>query len=218
MKEIIVFGVGGNCIDILDAILELNTHARAPVYRVLGFLDDREAVWHQEFAGHMVLGPLSEAGKHPGCMFVNGIGSVRNFWKRPQIIASTGLSLDRFETIIHPRACVSRLASIGRGTVVMQNATVTAQATLGNHVTVLPNAVISHDAVIGDYTCIASGACAAGGVQVGTACYLGAGCAVNNGVKIGDSSLIGMGAVVLKDVAAGSVVVGNPARVIRKIC
>jgi acetyltransferase-like isoleucine patch superfamily enzyme len=36
-------------------------------------------------------------------------------------------------------------------------------------------------------------------------------------VTIGDSSVIGAGSVVTKDVPAGVVVAGNPARVIREI-
>ncbi len=218
MKEIIILGSGGTCVDILDAILELNRANAIPPYQVLGFLDDNPESWGKYFAGYKVLGPLSEAKRNANCCFVNGIGSFRNFWKKPQIIASTGLLLERFETIIHPRACVSQLASVGRGSVVLQNATITALATVGNHVIVLPNSVISHDAKIGDYTCIASGVCIAGGVQVGTACYLGANSSINNGVKIEDFTLIGMSAVVLKDVAAKSVAVGNPIRVIRKTC
>jgi acetyltransferase-like isoleucine patch superfamily enzyme len=37
------------------------------------------------------------------------------------------------------------------------------------------------------------------------------------GITIGENALIGAGAVVLKDVPANSVVVGNPARVMKKI-
>jgi acetyltransferase-like isoleucine patch superfamily enzyme len=36
-------------------------------------------------------------------------------------------------------------------------------------------------------------------------------------VNVGDGALVGMGAAVLKDVAGKTVVVGNPARVLRRI-
>jgi sugar O-acyltransferase (sialic acid O-acetyltransferase NeuD family) len=215
MKELIILGTGGNCIDILDAVLSLSEVETTPRYRVRGFLDDNKKSWGQEVEGYRVLGPLSDARKHADCLFVNGIGSFRNYWRKPDIIATTGLPVEAFATIVHPQASVSRFASLGPGTVVLQNATVNARAKIRSHVLILPNAVVSHDVVVGDYTCIASGACLAGGVEIGKACYLGSKCAVNNAVRMGDFSLAGLGAVVLKDVPEKTVVVGNPARALR---
>jgi sugar O-acyltransferase (sialic acid O-acetyltransferase NeuD family) len=217
-RDIIIFGTGGNCIDILDAILALAESDTTQKYRVRGFLDDNQDLWGQEIQACRVLGALSTARQYPDCWFVNGIGSFRNYWHKSAIIASAGILPERFATIVHPRASVSRFASLGPGTVVLQNATINSRAKLGSQVIVLPNAVISHDVVVGDYTCIASGACIAGNVQIGTACYLGASCAVSNGVRMGNFSLAGIGSVVLEDVAEKMVVVGNPARVLRSAC
>jgi UDP-2-acetamido-3-amino-2,3-dideoxy-glucuronate N-acetyltransferase len=44
---------------------------------------------------------------------------------------------------------------------------------------------------------------------------IGSGAAIMSGVTIGTGALVGAGAVVTKDVAAGEVVVGNPARFLR---
>lgn len=46
---------------------------------------------------------------------------------------------------------------------------------------------------------------------------IGANTTILPGVVIGENALVGAGSVVVKDVAPGSVVVGNPARVIRNI-
>jgi acetyltransferase-like isoleucine patch superfamily enzyme len=46
---------------------------------------------------------------------------------------------------------------------------------------------------------------------------IGANVTILPGVVIGENALVGAGSVVAKDVPAGAVVVGNPARVIRKI-
>ncbi|HWX20983.1 MAG TPA: NeuD/PglB/VioB family sugar acetyltransferase [Candidatus Binatia bacterium] len=216
MKDLIILGTGGNCIDILDAVLALNESGGMLQYRVRGFLDDNKEVWGQEVQGCRVLGPLSHARNYSDCLFANGIGSFHNYWRKPDIIATTGLPDEAFVSIVHPRASVSRFAALGRGTVVLQNATINSGVRVGCHVIILPNAVLSHDTVVGDHTCIASSACLAGGVQIGKACYLGAQCAVSNGVRIGDFSLAGIGAVVLQDVPPKTVVVGNPARVTRQ--
>jgi sugar O-acyltransferase (sialic acid O-acetyltransferase NeuD family) len=218
VKDIVILGTGGNCVDILDAVLALNESMPSSGYRVRGFLDDDKETWVRKVEGYPVLGPLSQAGELTDCFFVNGIGSFRNYWRKPQIIASTNIPLTRFETIVHPRASVSRFASLGSGSVVLQNATINVHAKVGNHVLILPNAVISHDVVVGDYCCIASAACIAGNVRIGNACYLGANCSVRNDLDLGDGSLVGMGAVVLEDVPQATVVAGNPARGIRSIC
>lgn len=218
MNDILIFGTGGNCIDILDAILALNESGRAPGYRVRGFLDDNKELWGQSVQGCPVLGPLSDAAKQSDCLFVNGVGSSRNYWRKPALLAALKIPEERFATIVHPQANVSRFATLGVGTVVLPMTTISSRAKVGKHVMILPNAVISHDVVVGDCTCVASGACLAGNVNIGTACYLGANCSVTNGVRMGDFSLAGIGAVVLEDVPEKTVVVGNPARVLRAAC
>lgn len=215
MKRIVIIGTGGNCIDILDTLLDINDTYGKPVYECIGFLDDNPAKWGQSFHGVKVLGPLQKANELKECTFVFGIGSVSNFWKRDVILASIGVEDDRFETIIHPSANVSRFAIVGAGTVVFQNVTVTSNARIGKHVYILPNSIVSHDDLIGDFTCIAGGVCISGHVHIGRGCYLGAGSNIKDGVKIGDACLIGMGSVVLKDVPENTIVVGSPARSIR---
>jgi maltose O-acetyltransferase len=54
-------------------------------------------------------------------------------------------------------------------------------------------------------------------ITIGDNVWLGGGVIVCPGVTIGDDSVIGAGAVVTRDIPAGVVAVGNPARVIREI-
>jgi acetyltransferase-like isoleucine patch superfamily enzyme len=49
-------------------------------------------------------------------------------------------------------------------------------------------------------------------VQIGAGAYLGSGVTVREGLKIGDAAVIGMGSVVTRDVPAGEVWLGVPAR------
>lgn len=48
-------------------------------------------------------------------------------------------------------------------------------------------------------------------------CWLGANVTILPGITVGENSIVGASAVVTKDVPANTVVVGNPARVIRKL-
>ena len=49
-------------------------------------------------------------------------------------------------------------------------------------------------------------------VRIGRNVWIGGGAIILPGVTIGDDALIGAGSVVTKDVAAGTTMVGNPAR------
>ncbi len=51
-------------------------------------------------------------------------------------------------------------------------------------------------------------------IKVGNRCFIGASTTILGGVTIGDDCIIGAGAVVRKSVPSGSVVMGNPARVV----
>lgn len=217
VSRVIIVGTGGNCLDILDTLIDINDARHAQVYECMGFLDDDESKWNKGICGVRVLGPLVTASQYTDCAFIFGIGSASNFWKRRDILAKMGLPPERFETIIHPTASVSRTAHVGRGVVIFQNATITFNAHLGDYVYVLPNNIISHDAFIGDYTCLAGGVCVSGGVRVGQSCYLGTNSAIKENIRIGNGSLIGMGSVVLSNVPENSVVVGNPARLVRHV-
>src|SRR5262245_33778831 len=161
-KDIIILGTGGNCVDILDTIDAINRASRRMKYVCRGFLDDDAEKWGKEVCGVKVLGPLSSAQNSHHYCYVNGIGSPTNFWRKQVIITKANLPIERFETLIHPTASVSRLSTIGRGVVIFQQVTITSYTHIGDQVIVLPNTVISHDDVIADYTCIAGGVCISG--------------------------------------------------------
>lgn len=217
MKPLIILGTGGNCLDILEAVLAINEEHGCAHYDCLGFLDDNPELVGSHRHGLPILGKLSEACLFRGALFVNGIGSPANYWCKPEILQRIGIALGRFATIIHPRACVSRFAEVGFGSVLLAGVCVGARARIGAHVIVLQGAIISHDCRVSDFSCIASGACLAGGVVLEEAAYVGANASVRGGVRLGAASLTGLGTVVISDVAPRQVVVGNPARILREL-
>ncbi|MBX3513884.1 MAG: acyltransferase [Xanthobacteraceae bacterium] len=52
--------------------------------------------------------------------------------------------------------------------------------------------------------------------RVGARCFIGAHSILMPGVTVGDGSIVGAGSVVTRDVPPGSIVVGNPARVVKQ--
>ena len=75
---------------------------------------------------------------------------------------------------------------------------------------------IAHNDHIGKGTFIICGTKLFGSVHVGKGTYISGGTTVKNGLRIGASSIVGLGSVVIRDVEPDNVVVGNPARVLRK--
>jgi len=67
-------------------------------------------------------------------------------------------------------------------------------------------AVLAHDMPRGLYC----------DTYIGARCFIGARSIILPGVRIGDGSIVGSGSVVTRDVPPGSIVAGNPARVIRR--
>lgn len=217
MKPFVILGVGGNCVDILDAALAQNERLGREEYRCLGFLDDAPSAAGTTVHGVPVLGPLAKLRELDNALVINGIGSTRNFWRKPVIIAAAGVPRERYLTLTHPSATVSSFARLGAGTVLLQGVVVGAGARIGDHVMVLPLSIISHDAEIGDYSIIAGGVCVNGACKVGSCCYLGSGTQIKDRIRVADYTLCGMGSNVLGDIGPSAVVAGNPARVLRPL-
>ncbi|MFZ5585155.1 MAG: NeuD/PglB/VioB family sugar acetyltransferase [Thermodesulfobacteriota bacterium] len=215
-RKLLILGVGGNCVDILDIVLDINAAAGRTLYEPAGWLDDDPDQQGAAIHGLKVLGPLALAAQLPDHLLVNGIGSPFNHLQKPAIIAKTGAGPERFATLVHPLASVSRWAELGPGAVLFPGVAVHSGARVGAQVIALANSVINHDDLIGDHVCIASGACLSGAVTVGPRAYLGSGSSVRGGLRIGEGALVGMGAVVVADVEPFCVAAGNPARIIKR--
>jgi sugar O-acyltransferase (sialic acid O-acetyltransferase NeuD family) len=212
MKQLVIIGVTGNAYDILDIVEAIN--ADNPRWEMIGFLDDTRGPWAVHL-GFPILGPLREATRWVSCAFVNAIGSDGSFRRRPEFVATTGLGTERFATLVHPAASVSRRARLGRGVYVNYGASVAGGVVVGDHVALGPGVIIGHDAVIEDHTVVAPGAVVSGSVHIEGPSYIGAHSVIRQRQHVGARALVGMGAVVVRDVAPGTTVVGNPARLLR---
>ena len=120
-----------------------------------------------------------------------------------------------FATAIHPSAVLSSHMELGSGTVVMAGVIVNPFARIRQHVILNTGCHIDHECLLGDFVHISPGAILAGNVTVGEGSWIGAGAVIKQGIRIGTHSIIGVGSVVLQDVPDNTVVVGNPAKVLR---
>jgi UDP-3-O-[3-hydroxymyristoyl] glucosamine N-acyltransferase len=75
---------------------------------------------------------------------------------------------------------------------------------------------IGHNSIIGKASQITAGTIICGRARIGKRVWVAPNVCIDSDVVVGDDAWVGMGAVVLKDVAKGTVVVGNPAKYLKK--
>jgi sugar O-acyltransferase (sialic acid O-acetyltransferase NeuD family) len=111
--------------------------------------------------------------------------------------------------------------SIGDGVILCANTVVTSDVSIGVHFHCNIYSYVAHDCRIGDFVTFAPRVSCNGRVVIEDGAYIGTGAVLKQGshakpLRIGRGAIVGMGAVVLKDVQDGEIVVGNPARPIRR--
>lgn len=76
---------------------------------------------------------------------------------------------------------------------------------------------IAHNCHLGTRSILTACAELSGGVTLGPDVWLGPNCSIKEKVVVGEGAIVGIGSVVIRDVAAWTVVGGNPARHLRDI-
>lgn len=82
---------------------------------------------------------------------------------------------------------------------------------IGSHNLLMVNTHVAHDCVIGDHNIIANNIGIAGHVTIGNHTIIGGNSGIHQFCRVDDYSLIGGASLILKDVAAFTMVSGNPA-------
>ncbi|MYM82953.1 acetyltransferase [Duganella sp. FT50W] len=196
--------------------LEVHFLAERLGRRVKGFLDDNANLAGATVLGAPVLGKIESWTAHPECEFVVAIGNPRI---RRKVVAQMGaLGTPAFATLIDPAALLDqRLVALGQGSIICAGAMFTTQITLGQHCIVNLNATIGHEATLGDFVTIAPLAAISGCVRLADLVEVGTSACVRQGVTMGPGSMLGMGGVLTKDAEANTLLIGNPARMLRQL-
>lgn len=133
--------------------------------------------------------------------------------------------LSRYNARIEPGAVIRDLVEIGDNCVIMMGAVLNIGAVIGEKTMIDMNVVVGGRAIVGKNCHIGAGAVLAGVIEPPSAepviveddVLIGANAVVLEGVKIGKGSVIAAGSVVVKDVEPFSVMVGVPAKMIKKV-
>lgn len=129
---------------------------------------------------------------------------------------SRQVGFQRLATVVDPTAVVASSASIGAGTHVNAAAVVGAVCTIGRCCNINRSASVGHHVVLEDFVSLGPGCVLCGSTRIGAGAFIGAGAVLLPKITVGENSIVGAGAVVSHDVPSRSVVLGNPARVVRE--
>jgi len=209
--EILIWGAGGHALVVADAV------RCARKFTIAGFLDEmRPERSGEAWAGATILGGLNVLSTFAGrgaFALVPGVGDTSARLRMIETASSSGFLL---ATVVHPAAVIASDVVLGAGTVALAGAIVNPSTTVGRAVILNTASSVDHDCVIEDAVHIAPGTHLGGRVRVGRGAWIGIGAIVRDGVTIGENAVVGAGAVVIQDVPAGDVVVGNPARFLKR--
>lgn len=195
------------------------TGKHAPVCLV-GF--DREIRDLIIAAGRLYLGYADHAALAPGYLGKDDevSGAPYDFalgMLAPKIRATLHTQFTgRLPVLAAPSSVIAADTMIGEGTTIQHRSTLMSEARIGACVQVHVGVTIHHEARVGDYCSIASHALLLGRTTIGERTFIAAGAVIRDGCWVGSDVIIGAGAVVVHDIPDGSVVVGVPAKPIKK--
>lgn len=209
-QPLLLIGAGGFARETIELVRAINRDA--PTWELVGLLDDDPELHGRELLGVPVLGPCAAVEEYRETFVAACVASPQDPFRRLRLVARLGLPLERYATLIHPRATIADSATIGAGSVIHANAVLTADVRLGWHVAMMPAVVLTHDDVIEDGVTFAAGARVASAVTIEAGAYIGAGALLRERLSVGAGAVVGMGAVVTKPIPRGEVWYGSPAR------
>jgi sugar O-acyltransferase (sialic acid O-acetyltransferase NeuD family) len=210
MEELVIVGGGGHSKVVISIVQKLAG------YRILGYTDlkDNGPLLGIPFLGSdRELSLLSDDRKRLSAVLA--IGQVRLGKTRCELYARLRALSLCFPPIISPDAIVSKDATCGEGTVVMDGAVISAGACIGEGSIVNTNSTVEHDSIVSDWVHVAPGATICGGVVIGKFSMIGAGATVIEGIEIAAGCIVGAGATVVRSLTEPGVYLGCPARHVR---
>lgn len=217
MKKLIIIGGYGNGTVVAQIVEDINR--QKPQWDLMGFLNDFEK---DPINGYPVLGGIDKDSvaqflEDEDVYFFYALISIKNNFKSLSKLHDLNIPLERFATLIHPTAVVSKDAQIGRNVCVQAFSIVGPNAKVGNFIQCWGHATIGHNSTVEDYAYITSNSVIGAHVHLKEGAFLGVNSTTLDRVVIGTWSVVGQHSNVIRSVPDYTKVVGNPAREIGKV-
>jgi UDP-N-acetylbacillosamine N-acetyltransferase len=209
---IVIWGASGHALAVSNVAILCGQ------YEIAGYLDSVNPDKKGEiFNGKPVLGGLEAL---PSLKQANinhialGFGHCKARVELAEMLKKNNFKI---ATLIHPTAVIAENVEIGEGTVILAGAIIDPECQIGRYAVINNGAIVNHGSIISDGVHVCPGVSLGGNVNIEICSWIGIGSCVIERIVIGEGSFIGAGSVVTKNIPAGSLAYGNPARVIRKV-
>lgn len=214
--DLVIYGAGGLAREVAFLARDINAAAGEERHRLLGYIDDDPEGAGREVGGLHVLGDAGWfATRTEPVDCVIGIGT-------PATLATVSACLKvhdhvGFPNLVHPGVIwdAARIA-IGEGNVVTAGSIFTTDIRIGSFNILNLACTYGHDDVIGDCCVVNPGCSVSGNVTLEGENLIGTRACILQKLTIGKGATVGSGAVVTKDVPPGDVVVGIPAKSLKR--
>ncbi len=216
MKSVVIVGAAQHAKVVLHI---LRTSKSGKNCNIVGFVDDNANLHGKKIDGTKVLGKFDDLPALKKKLKIDhGIIGISNRYMSVRALYFKKLAkfgLD-YVNAIHDSAVIESNTKIGRGVVINPNCVINSYASVGDNCVIYSNSVIEHEDVIGNNVYIGPGVILTADVRIGDNSFLGVGTKVIPHIKIGKNVIVGAGSVVTKNIGDNYVVVGVPAKILRK--
>lgn len=213
MKRVAIFGASGFGREVLPVMRQQLLQTEVQPWDLV-FVDDNPPA--SELNGYQVLTYAQWLAQPAASRHISL--AIANSAVREKLVARCLADSVSFFEVRAANIIAMDDVQIGSGAVLCPFVTLTSNIRIGKQFHANLYSYIAHDCVIGDFVTFAPGVHCNGNVVVEDHVYIGTGAILRQGkpgepLVIGRGAVVGMGAVVTKNVAPGTTVVGNPARV-----
>lgn len=214
MKKLYIVGAGGFGREVLWLVNRINEKEK--VWDIQGFIDDNKSLHGKTENDYKILGGCEYLKNlNEDVYVVISIGSAKIKEKIAEKLKE--YSNVHFATLIDPLVIMSEKVKIGEGTIICAGTIITVNIEIGNHVIINLDCTVGHDSIIEDYATILPSVNLSGNTITKKYTTIGTGTKVIQGIIIGENVIVGAGTVVIRDIEDNVTVVGNPARIVKKI-
>lgn len=206
MKNLIIIGAGGMGRTIFDIARECDGYGED--FKIKGFIDDNVHSLDGFQNYPPVLNTIADYVPMENDVFTFSIGGNA----RRDCIENMILKGGNFINLIHKTARLGSNVDLGVGNIIAAFTSIGADAKIGNCNMIQSYTVIGHDAVIGDYNRIDTHVTCVGGIKIDNYCTIHTGAVINHKVTVHDNAKVGACSFVIRNVKAGTTVLGVPAK------
>jgi len=186
-KNIVLIGGGGHCISAIDIIENENK------FNILGILDSN--IKENNILGYKILGGdnLIPELVNKDTYFLITVGQIKSYSTRKKIAKILIENKAKLATIISTLAYVSKHATVGEGSIIMNGAVVNAKSTIGKNCIINTKSNVEHGVSIGDFCHLSTCAVVNGDSVIGNGTFIGSNATISNEVSIKENSIISAG-------------------------